>query len=117
MQNSRLKDIYAYLKSKGYDVYFPGQKVGECKKQYLVVRDDGLAQFQQLSSNRQLYSILVYVPLARYGDLEPLVNRLEEDMKGMHPMIASMHFRTPSFQDDSVKAHMISTQYRNIKTM
>lgn len=115
MEESRIKDIRVHLESKGYEVHFPGQKLGQCKKPYIVVRDDGMSQFQQYSSHRKLYAVMVYVPLDRYGDIEPLADRVEQDMKGLRPMIASTNFRTPSFPDDTVKAHMVSLQYCNIK--
>jgi len=117
LENSRLKDIRVHLESKGHDVYFPGQHVGECKKPYIVIRDDGQSQFMQFSSHRRLYSIMVYVPLARYGELEPLADQVEREMKGLRPMIRSLNFRTPSFLDDTVKAHMVSAQYQNIQKM
>lgn len=117
VEDSRIKDIRVLLESKGYEVHFPGQKLGQCKKPYIVVRDNGLSQFQQFSSHRKLYSIMVYVPLDRYGDLDPLIDKVEQDMKALRPMIASTNFRTPSFLDDTVKAHMVSMQYQNIKRM
>ena len=40
-QESRWQDLYLHLKNKGYDVYAPAQKVGECTEPYLVVKNDG----------------------------------------------------------------------------
>lgn len=114
MENSRIADIYMHLKNAGYSVYYPGQKIGECLRPYLVVRDEGLSRLQQFSSNMRLYAILVYVPQTQFGSLEPLVTSVTDCMKGLYPMIAPTNFQTPSFLDDTVKAHMISTQYRNV---
>lgn len=108
---SRIQDIYNHLKSKGHEVYFPAQKTGECKKPYLVIKDEGLTQFQQFSTNTRLYAILVYVPASRFGDIEPLVDRIDKEMLEMYPMVKTTHFHTPSFYDDVVKAYMISSQY------
>lgn len=112
---SRLIDIRKFLESKGHDVYFPGQKTDEAKTPYIVVRDEGGSRLQQYSSWLYLYSLLVFVPYVRFGDLEPLVERVKQEMKEMQPMIMPTHFQTPSFPDDAVKAHMISVQYRNVR--
>lgn len=112
---SRLIDVYKFLESKGYEVYFPAQKTTEAKTPYIVVRDEGGSRLQQFSSWQYLYSLLVYMPYARFGDLEPLVEKIKIDMKEMQPMIMPTHFQTPSFPDDGVKAYMISIQYRNVR--
>lgn len=115
MEASRLLDIYKFLQSKGHEVYFPAQKVGECKKPYIVIKDEGLTQLLNFSSKLQLYSIMAFVPGTRFGDLEPLINQVDEEMKELFPMIKSTNFRTPSFYDDVIKGHMISSQYRNAR--
>jgi hypothetical protein len=115
MAFSRIADLREHLESKGYEVYYPAQKVGECKRPYVVVKDEGLTQFQQFSSDIRLYAIMCYVPAARFGDLELMVDKLKEDMKPIYPMYVSTRFETPSFYDDEVKAYMISVQYRNAK--
>lgn len=117
MAESRLLDLYEFLQSKGHEVYFPAQKTGECKKPYLVIKDEGLSRFQQFSSKLQMYSIMAFVPGVRFGDLEPLIDRVDEEMKELFPLFVSTFFRTPSFYDDTVKGYMISSQYRNIRTV
>lgn len=37
-EESRWKDLYSFLESKGYEVYSPGQKDGECLSQYVVLK-------------------------------------------------------------------------------
>ena len=37
-RDSRWQDLYDYLRSKGYEVYSPGQKDGDCLSPYLVVK-------------------------------------------------------------------------------
>lgn len=99
----------------GIDTYEPGQKQGDCKKPYAVLKDDGSAQIMNLSSEYQYYTILCYVPKNQYRDLQPFVKRCEEVMAQppIFPMLMPTGSKTPSFYDDKFNAHMISIQYRN----
>lgn len=115
MADSRMEDLRDHLTNNGYDVYYPAQKTGECRAPYVVVKDEGLTQFQQFSSDIRLYAIMCYVPFVRFGDLEPMVDRVKWIMKSKYPLFVSTRSETPSFYDDSVKAYMISIQYRNAK--
>ena len=84
---SRWQDIYAHLKNKGYDVYAPGIKVGDCTAPYVVVKNDGSYKHVNFSSSRAMYAIMCYVPRGQYSKLEPMVQRLKQDMKEIEPMI------------------------------
>lgn len=110
---SRWQDIYLHLKKEGFDVYSPGQHQGECTSPYVVVKDAGTTKFGDFSSNKALYDIMCYVPGEHFSQLEPFVQKLEIAMKKMQPMIRPVHYKTPSFYDDTVKGHMISVQYIN----
>lgn len=114
-QDSRWQDIFLHLKKQGFDVYPPGIKVGECTKEYLVLKNDGSSKHASFSTDVDLYSILCYVPKDKYSSLEPLVQRVKKSMKGLEPMILPYGSQTPSYYDDSVKAHMISIVYKNYK--
>lgn len=113
MTDSRLKDIYDFLKEKGFDVYFPEQKTGECTSSYVVVANAGLTGLTEISSSQVLYDVMCYVPEKKYSTLEPFVNDVERTLDGLFPMIRPVHFRTSAYYDEQVKAHMISTQYFN----
>lgn len=114
---SRWKDIYNHLKSNNLDVYSPGQHQGECTSPYVVVKDAGTTRQGEFSSTRSLYDILCYVPEEHFSELEGFVSSVEQAMKGLFPMIRPAYYRTPSFYDDSVKAHMVSIQYINYKSI
>jgi len=58
---------------------------------------------------------MCYVPKNQFTYLEQYVDKVKTIMEGLKPMIMPMHYETPSFYDDTVKAHMISIQYRNYK--
>lgn len=113
--DSRLKDMYNHLKSKGHDVYFPGQKVGDCKSKYIVVKNDGSYQHANFSTDRDMYAILCIVPVNKYSELEPLVQNIKRDMKDIYPLFMQYGQQTPSQYDDTIKAHYITIEYENYK--
>lgn len=115
MADTRWEDIYNKLKAHKIEVYSPGQKTGECKRPYVVVKSAGRTGSTEVSSSQDLYDLMCYVPKDQYSTLEGFVNKVEEAMDELFPMIRSLHFRTASFYDDSVKGHMVSTQYVNWK--
>ena len=110
---SQWQNIYKHLKSKGFDVYSPGQHQGECIKPYVVLKDAGLNPLSSFSSSQALYDVMCYVPKERFSILEPYVEKVKEAMKGLYPAIIPVYFQTASFLDDTVKGHMISVQYKN----
>lgn len=114
---SRLMDLYQHLKNKGFDVYMPGIKSGECTSPYVVVKNDGGTKHISFSSNVDLYSIMCYVPKQSYSRLEPFVTSVEKAMKDIVPLFHPQGQKTPSYYDDSVKAHMISIEYKNYKKL
>lgn len=113
--STRLEDIFRHLKSKGAEVYFPGQKIGECLNNYVVVKEGDTSQYQGFSSTATVYELLCYVPKEKYSQLPIFCDQVKEFMKELDPMIRSMNYETPSFYDAQVKAHMKSIQYMNIK--
>lgn len=114
MADSRWQDIYLQL-NKSFDVYSPGIKVGECTSKYIVVKNDGSSQHASFSSDVDMYAVMCYVPKDAYSTLEPFVQEVKKVMKALEPMILPYGSQTPSYYDDSVKAHMISIEYKNYK--
>lgn len=114
---SRWQDIFLHLKSAGFDVYSPATKIGECQAEYIVVKNDGSSRLAGLSTDDDIYAVMCYVPKLAYSSLEPLIQRVKKSMKELEPMILPYGSQTPSYYDDSVKAHMISIQYKNHKKM
>jgi hypothetical protein len=112
---SRWQEIYKKLKDGGIDVYAPSQKTGECLKPYVVVKDGGLTDIAGISSSQHVYDILCYVPKANYSTLEPYVERVEDILLGLYPTLRPLNSKTPSYYDDTVKAHMISVSYTNYR--
>lgn len=115
--NSRWQDIFLHLQKAGFDVYPPSIKTGECIAEYIVVKNDGSSRHVGLSTDDDLYAVMCYVPKKAYSTLEPLVQRIKTSMKELEPMILPYGSQTPSYYDDSIKAHMISIEYKNYKKM
>ena len=116
-EESRWQDIFVHLKNQGFDVYSPGVKTGECTSEYLVVKNDGSSKHLSFSTNVDFYAVMCYVPKDNYSSLEPLVRRVMDSMKELEPMILPDGSQTPSYYDDSVKAHMVNIEYKNYKKL
>ena len=115
-KDSRWQDLYAHLKKKGYDVYSPATHPEECKKSFLVVKNDGTNKHTQFSSNREQYVIYICVPRQKYSELEPLVQSVKNDMKELYPMFMQYdNLSLPPFYDDTIKAHYSTLEYENYK--
>lgn len=107
--------IYKKLKEKNIDVYSVGQHQGECKNKYVVVKDDGVNETLTVSSNIKTYTILIYVPLNNFSELEIFVEEIKGIMKELFPMVRPNGIETPAIIEDSIKAHMVSVQYSNYR--
>lgn len=112
---SWLQAIYLHLKKKGFDVYFPAQKVGECIKPYVVVKDAPTSRAPGISSTVTYYDLLCYVPGEQFSTLEPFIGSVEEAMSELRPAIRPTYERTQSYYDQNVCAHMVSVQYKNYR--
>lgn len=115
MAEGRMQDIYLHLKNAGFEVYFPAQKVGECTSPYVVVKDATTSKYLDYSSTVTYYDLLCYIPKDHFSQLEPFVEEVKKSMKGLVPMILPTYTQSPSYYDDSVKAHMISVLYKNYR--
>lgn len=114
-KNSRWQDIFTHLKNKGFDVFSPGIKIGECTSPYIVIKNNGSSKHTTFSTDEDYYSVMCYVPKLKYSELEPLVQKVKSAMKELEPMILPYGMQTSSYYDDSYKAHMISVEYKNYK--
>lgn len=116
-KESRWADIFAHLKSKGFNVFSPGVKAGECTEPYVVVKFDGSTKLNAASTDEDRYVILCYVPKQQYSKLEPMLQDVKKAMKELEPMIMPYGQQTASFYEDDTKSHMVSITYRNNKKM
>ena len=117
MSYNRWGDIYKHLKKNGIDVYSPAQHQGECLSKYVVIKVSSASQYNQFSTTRNLYDLMLYVPKDEYSKLEDFIGRVKSLMKELSPMIRPMNFQTASYYDDGVKGHMVSIQYYNYRKL
>lgn len=113
--DSRIQDIFLHLQDKGFDVYFPAHKVGQCTEPYVVVRDATTSLVAGTTSTVTYYDILCYVPGLQFERLEPFVDSVKVAMCDLNPIVRPTYNQTQSFYDNTVDAHMISVQYKNYR--
>ena len=114
-EDSVWQDIYKCLKDADIEVYAPGIKAGECLSKYVVIKNDGSSRHPEFSTDEELYAVMCYVPKQAYSTLEPFVREVKETLSALRPMIKPTGVQTPSYYDDTYKAHMVSISYRNYK--
>lgn len=109
------KLIYEELKKKGIDVYEPANKVGECKKPYVVVKFAGSTRYYNYSSKRNYYNFLLYVPRNMYSYLSDFEVKVKEvlDSPPLYPLIMPTGSSENDFYDDNLNAHLRIFNYYN----
>lgn len=113
---SRWKDLYKFLESKGYDVYAPGEHLGDCLSSYVVLRYAGAVQLPNVSSRQDLYDIMVYVPQGKYSALEETVQKLITDLKEIKPLFMPYDMQQDqSVFDSANNGHYVILTYCNYK--
>lgn len=111
---SQWNALHTHLLSSGFSVFSPGQHKGECLSPYIVIRLAGSSQQGTFTSNKDLYELLCYVPQSQYSTLEAYKDSVKEAMRHVYPTFVPTGFETAAYYDDTVKAHMISIEYRNM---
>lgn len=102
------------LLQHNFDVYPPATHIGECKKEYVVIKADGSAQNAGYSSTMNYYTLMLYVPQNAYTRLEKFKKEIKDILAvELYPMLMPTGLETPDFFDDEIKAYMATIQYRN----
>jgi hypothetical protein len=115
------KKAFEFLEEKGFEVYPPSTKTGECTKDYLVLKDANTAQISTFSSEYHYYDILCYSK--NYTGVLELNDKMKNVMKEFVPQLMPTGNETQAYYDTDVKAFMISVEYRacarnkNVKTV
>lgn len=114
--DNRWQDLYTHLKNKGFDVYSPGQHLGQCTSPYVVVKYDGTTQITNASSHWDLYAVMCYVPEGQYSELETLTTKVRAAVSELRPMFLKFYEQASmSAYDEAARAHYTTTEYRNAK--
>lgn len=102
------------LTEAGIDNYPPGIKKGTCKKEYVVFKQDGGSQINNISSEVVYYVFMLYVPQNKYSflsDFEAMVKKVLDEK--IYPTIIPTGSKQTDYFDDNLDAHMRSFTYRN----
>jgi len=110
--DSRPHDVYKFLESEGFEVYFQGQHKGKCNSKYVVIVERGETKLVSISSTTSTIELLCYVPIAVSSTIGVFCDSVKEAMKGMFPMIVPLYNDIGDYTDDEVKATMRTIQYR-----
>lgn len=98
----------------GIKVYPPAGKFGECKEEYVVLKQAGSVQVENYSSIWNYYMFLLYEPKERYTDLDRLEKRVNNIIKEeLYPMIKPTGLKENDSYDDNINAHIRAFTYRN----
>lgn len=110
------KIIFETLTNAGFEVYPPATKVGECKRPYIVLKEDGSSQIDDYSSEKVFYRILLYVPRSEYSKLTTFEQEVRNVLDTqLYPLIFPTGQSDPDYYDDNYNAHMRAFFYRNVR--
>lgn len=97
----------------GCKVYPPAVKIGECKEDYLILKDDASARYQNLSTEINYYDVLCYAKT--YTGVLKLADFVRDVMCSYTPNMFPTGVETGAYYDDDVRAYMVSIQYRAMR--
>lgn len=110
-----LNRLFEYLIENGIEVYFIGQKSGECTSNYVVLKNNGI-DAENNKVGRGLIDILFYVPVdypATCEDYKLKVKRILKNFKG----IRYAGSETGEVVDEEKKAITFSVMYEIFKKL
>lgn len=111
MASTRQKDIFDKLKEKGFEVYFPGQHIGDVKSKYIVVRQGVTAKVPGLSTMVRYYDIMIYVPEDNVPSILEFAEEVQKAILDLSPMIKFNNSMQAPYFDDTIKGYMLSMEY------
>lgn len=100
------------LTEHNIDVYPPATAKGECKKPYVVLKQDGVTKIPGISSERVFYMVMLYVPKEQYTYLSRFEEEVRNALDGVAPMVLPVGETNTDYYDDNYNAHMRYMLYR-----
>lgn len=102
------------LTENGIDVFPPAGYKGECKKEYVVLKQDGGTPIGVFSSERIYFRFELRVPKEKYSFLSVYENQVKAVLDSkLYPMIMPYGQTEPDYFDDNQNAHMRTFLYYN----
>lgn len=100
------------IQAKGIDVFPPAVHKGECKKPYVVLKQDGIGQVLDYSSERVYFRFEVFVPSQDYLLLDKVTNEVKSVLDNeLYPFLLNSGSQEPDWFDDNINAHMRAFLY------
>lgn len=103
------KELYEFLKEKGFEVYSIGQHTGKCADFYLVLRNNGTLVSD--GTERTDYEILLYCPLGKYSQFESFIEKVKDTMNELFPAVIYTDGEDPHYLDDATESYMTNLIY------
>lgn len=111
-ENTLWEIITNTLIEHNIDVYPPATAKGECKKPYVVLKQDGATKIPGLSSEKVFYMFMLYVPKEQYTYLSRFEEEVRNALEDIIPMILPVGETNTDYYDDNYNAHMRYMLYR-----
>ena len=106
--------VILVLKENGVEAYPPAIKTGECKKEYVVVKNSGASQLGNYSTELHYVDVMCYVPWNKYTNLERFKKQVKQIIHdNLYPRLMETGSETTDYYDEGFKAHMVSFMLRN----
>lgn len=103
--------IYDHLKSKGVEVHYVGQPLGECKSNYVILKDDSTSgQNGSRKVGTQLVDIIFYLPQNRFTQSISFKKEIKNYLKELN-FLKYTGMETGVVTDDDKKALTFSVFY------
>lgn len=114
LEKSVWETIADALIRNGIKVYPPAMKMGECKEEYVVLKQAGSVQVESYSSIWEYYMFILYVPKERYTRLFSFEREVRNVIwNELYPMIKPTGLKENDSFDDNINAHIRAFTYRN----
>lgn len=110
--------VFLLLKSKGVDVYSPGQRKGKCTSPYVVIKNTGTLGFEgsnQIGS--QAIDVIIYYPSTNYSGTETFTNQIQDFLRELKQYIRPTGTITPVILDSSVEGYTQSIEYQTFQRL
>ncbi|MBV4417300.1 hypothetical protein [Clostridium tyrobutyricum] len=110
--------VFLLLKTKGIDVYSPGQHEGKCTSPYVVLKNTGTMGFQgsnQIGS--QTLDIIIYCPKTNYSSMEPYTTQVQDFLSELKDYIRPTGNIMPVVLDDTVSGYTQTVEYQTFQRL
>jgi hypothetical protein len=106
--------IILVLKENEIEAYPPAIKKGECKSEYVVVKNSGSSQLGGFSTEIHYIDVLCYVPFNKYTNLEKFKKQVKQIIhNNLYPRLMETGSETADYYDEEIKGYMVSFMLRN----